>query len=99
MGLCSNQAITCKIFGTESRKCQVVNGKTFHLLLSLVHNAFNFANFIEWVNVKLYKDQFHIFSFFKEQMALISISGLLISKLSLFCFIIDHNVSMIEYAN
>ena len=86
-------------FSVQSRKCQVVNGKTFHLLLSLVHNAFNFANFIDWVNEKFYKDQFHIFSFFKQQMGLISISGLMISKLSLFCFIVDHNVSMIEYAN
>ena len=65
--------VTCEIFDTESQKCQVVNGKTFHLLLSLVHNAFNFANFIDWVNEKLYKDQFHIFSFFKQQMGLISI--------------------------
>ena len=48
---------------------------------------------------KLYKDQFHIFSFFKEQMGLISISGLLIYNLSLFCFTIDYNVSMIECAN
>ena len=30
-------------------------------------------------------------------MGLISIFGLKISNLSLFCFIIDHNVSMIEY--
>ena len=91
--------VSCKIFGTESRKCQVVNGKTFHLLSSLVHNAFNFANFFDWVIEKLYKDQFHIFSFFKQQMGLISISGLLISNLSLFCFTIDHNVSMIECDN
>ena len=95
MGLCSNQAITCEIFGTESRKCQVANDKTFHLLSSLVHNAFNFANFFDWVIEKLYKDQFHFFSFFKQQMGLISISSLLISNLSLFCFTIDHNVSMI----
>ena len=32
-------------------------------------------------------------------MGLISISGLKISNLSLFCFIIDHNVRMIEYAD
>ena len=44
----------------------------------------------------LYKNKFHILSIFKKQMGLISISGLLISNLSLVCFTIDHNVSMIE---
>ena len=58
--------VSCEIFGTKSRKCQVVNDKTFHLLSSLVYNAFNFANFFDWVNEKLYKDQFHIFSIFKQ---------------------------------
>ena len=91
--------VSCKIFSTESRKYQVVSGKTFHLLSSLVHNAFNVANFFEWVIQKLYKDQFHIFSFFKQQLGLISISSLLISNLSLFCLTVDHNVSMIECAN
>ena len=56
-------------------------------------------NFFDWVNEKLYKDQFHIFSFYKQQMGLISIFGLKISNLSLFCFIIDYNVGMIEYAD
>ena len=64
-----------------------------------MHNAFNFANFFDWVKEKLYKDQFHIFSFYKQQIGLISISGLMISNWSLFCFIIDHNTSMIEYAD
>ena len=31
MGSCSNQVLTCKIFSKESRECQLVNGKTFHL--------------------------------------------------------------------
>ena len=77
----------------------MVNGKTFHILSSLVHNALTFDNFFDWVIENLYKDQFHIFSFFKQQMGLISISGLMISNLSLFCFIIDHNVRMIEYVD
>ena len=97
---CSNQVLTWEIFGKESRECQVVSGKIFHLFFqsSMVHNAFNFANSFDWVE-KLFKDQFHIFSIFKQQMGLISISGLLISNLSLFCFTIDHNVSMIECPN
>ena len=94
--LMSFSMVSCS---TDSRKCQLVNGKAFYLLSSLVHNVFNFANFFDWVNEKLYKDQFHIFSFYKQQMGLISISGLNISNLSLFCFIIDHNVRMIEYAD
>ena len=94
--LLKSSMVSC---GTDSRKCQLVNGKAFYLLSSLVHNVFNFANFFDWVNEKLYKDQFHIFSFYKQQMGLISISGLKISNLSLFCFIIDHNVRMIEYAD
>ena len=77
----------------------MVNGKIFHLFSSLVHNDFIFANFFDWVIEKLYKDQFHIFSFFKQQMGLISISGLMISNLSLCCFTIDNDVSMIECAN
>ena len=63
-----------------------------------MHNDFNFANLFDWVNEKLYKDQFHIFSFYK-QMGLISISGFLVSNLSPVCFIVDHNVSMIDSAN
>ena len=85
--------------GTDSRKCQMVNGKKFYIFSSLVHNVFNFAYFFDWVNEKLYKDQFRIFSFYKQQMGLISISGLMISNWSLFCFIIDRNTSMIEYAD
>ena len=78
----------------------MVNGKTFYLLSSLAHNVVNFANnFFDWVNENIYKDQFHIFSFYKQQMGLISISGLMISNSYLFCFIIDHNMSMIEYAD
>ena len=84
---------------TDSRKCQLVNVKAFYLLSSLVHNVFNFSNFFDWVNENLYKDQFHIFSFYKQQMGLISISGLKISNLSIFCFTIDHDMSMIECAN
>ena len=77
----------------------MINGKTFHLLSSLAHNAFNVANFFDWVIEKLYKDQVHLFAFLKQQMGLISIYGLLISNLSLFCFTIDHNVSVIGCAN
>ena len=84
---------------TDSRKCQLVNVKAFYLLSSLVHNVFNFSNFFDWVNENLYKDQFHIFSFYKQQMGLISISGLKISNLSIICFTIDHDMSMIECPN
>ena len=84
---------------TDSRKCQLVNGKEFYLLSSLVHIVFNFSNFFDRVNENLYKYQFHIFSFYEQQMGLISISGLKISNLSLFCITIDHDMNMIECAN
>ena len=57
---------------------------------------FKFSISFDWVIENLYKYQVHIFSIFKQQMWLMSISGLLISNLSPFCFTIDHNVSMIE---
>ena len=59
MGSCSNQVLTCEMFDKESQECQVVNGKTFHLLFrsSLMHNAFNFANSFFWVIEKLYREK------------------------------------------
>ena len=74
MGLSFNQVVTFEILNQEFKHYHVIGEKALHVSSqsSIMNNFFQFVNlYYGWLE-KLYKDQFHLFSIFKQQMGLIS---------------------------
>ena len=74
MGLCSNQAVTFEIFSQEFEHGHIIGKNVLHFpsRSSVMNNIFQFINLSYGWLEKVYKDQFHLFSIFKQQMGLIS---------------------------
>ena len=76
MGLCSNQAVTFEICSQEFEHGHMIGENALHFpsRSSVINNIFQFINLSYGWLEKVYKDQFHLFSIFKQQMGLISFS-------------------------
>ena len=98
MGLCSNQAVTFEIFSQESEHGHIIGENVLHIFSqsSLMNNMFQFLNLSYGRLEKVYKDQFHLFSIFKQQMGLISFRVSLHYNLSPYDFSIFPGVNIIE---
>ena len=98
MGLCSNQAVIFENFSQEFEHGHIMGENALHFLYrsSVMNNILQFINIsCMWLE-KLYKDQFHLFSIFEQQMGLISFSVLLHYNLSPFDPSIFPRVNIIE---
>ena len=97
VGLSFNREIIFEIFSQELHY-HIIGEKTHHISFqsSVMNNFFQFVNlYYGWLE-KVYKDQFHIFSIFKQQMGLISFIVSLHYNLSPFYSPISYGVNRIE---
>ena len=86
MGLSFNQVVTFKILNQEFKHYHVIGEKALHVSSqsSVMNKFFQLVNlYYGWMK-KVYKDQFHLFSIFKQQMGLISFTVSLHYNLSPF---------------
>ena len=86
MGLSFNQVVTFEISNQEFKYYHVIGEKALHVSSqsSLMNNFFQLVNlYYVWLE-KVYKDHFHLFSIFKQQMGLISVTVSLHYNLSPF---------------
>ena len=86
MGLSFNQVVTFEILNQEFKHYHEIGEKALHVSSqsSIISNYFQFASlYYGWLE-KVYKDQFHLFSIFKQQLGLISFTGSLHYNLSPF---------------
>ena len=99
MGLCSKQSFIFEIFSQESKHGHIIgeNALQFPSQSSLMNNIFQFINLSYGLLEKVYKDQFHLFSIFKQQMGLISVTVSFHYNLSPFDSPISSGVNRIEF--
>ena len=74
MGLSFNQVVTFEILNQKFKHYHIIGENALHVSsqLSVMNKFFQFVNlYYGWLE-KVYKDQFHLFSIFKQQMGLIS---------------------------
>ena len=74
MGLSFNQVVTFEISNQDFKHYHKIGEKVLHVSSqsSVMNNFFQFINlYYGWLE-KVYRDQFHLFSNFKQQMGLIS---------------------------
>ena len=98
MGLSFNQVITFEILNQDFKHYHIIGEKELQVSSqsSVMNNFFQFVNlYYGWLE-KVYKDKFHLFSIFKQQMGLISFTVSLHYNLSPFDFSISSDVNRIE---
>ena len=95
--MCSNQTIF-EIFSQEFEHGHIIGENTLHFpsWSSVMSNIFQFINLSYGWLEKVCKDQFHLFSIFKQQMGLISFTVSLHHNLSPFDSPISSRVNRIE---
>ena len=101
MGLSFNQVVTFEILNQEFKHYHVIGENALHVSSqsSLMNKFFQFVSLCYGWLEKAYKDQFHLFSIFKQQMGLISFTVSLHYNLSPFGFPISFGVNRIECLN
>ena len=97
MGLCFDQSFF-EIFNQEHKHCHIIGENALHFLFKswVMNNIFQSINLSYGWLEKVYKDQFHLFSIFEQQMGLISFSVSLHYNSSPFDFPIFSAVNGIE---